>query len=207
VRSSVDQFASWSRCVGLVLTLLGSATGCQPLDENAALGGPSADEPDGTGAGLESSDGTDIDDAEEVGDGCAAVRQQARNILDRTCGGCHGGGNPGARQGQPPFDTILDTDSLITKVSVTAKDPDTLQPSRFLVPGDPDHSRIYLRPLNREMPPPDVIGLPPMPRPSVSDLSVLRHWIKSCVPSTDMQGADADVADETESDAPNDTTN
>src|SRR5262249_12088896 len=86
------------------------------------------------------------------------------------------------------FDCVLDEERLVSMVSATAKDPDTHQPARFLTPGDPEHSRIYLRPLAGEMPPPDVIGLPPNPRPSVSDLSVLKHWIKSCIPQTVSSG-------------------
>ena len=75
---------------------------------------------------------------------------------------------------------------MVSMVSATAKDPQTKKPARFLVPGDPDHSRIYLRTLHGEMPPPDIIGLPANPRPSVSDLSVLRHWIESCVAPSDV---------------------
>jgi hypothetical protein len=203
VSSLVLQFAPFSRRLGAVFALLGGLTGCQPLDTAAALGDPSDGEAEGFGAGLEKPT-IELADGSTVADGCAAVSRQAHDILEQSCARCHGGGNPGARQGAPPFDCVLDTESLIAKVSVTAKDPDTSLPARFLVPGDPDHSRIYLRPLHGEMPPPDVVGLPPNPRPTVSDLSVLRHWIASCVSPTDMQAGDTDVADEGASDIPND---
>jgi len=204
--SSPVNFTSLSRRLGVLFALLSGLSGCQPIDTAAASGDPSSDDTEGSGAGLERSPGIELADGSKVNDGCAAVSRQAHDILERSCARCHGGASPGARQGAPPFDTVLDTDSLIGKVSVTAKDPDTQLPARFLVPGDPDHSRIYLRPFNREMPPPDVVGLPPNPRPSASDLSVLRHWIESCVRSTDMQDDDAGVADEGASDVPNDTT-
>lgn len=129
--------------------------------------------------------GIALPDGGLASNGCAATRAEAHAILERTCARCHGGGDSGARQGTPPFDCVLDPAQMTTMVSATAKDPITHAPARFLVPGDADSSRIYLRPLNGEMPPPDVIGLPPNPRPSVSDLSVLRHWIESCVDESD----------------------
>lgn len=129
----------------------------------------------------------ELADGRVASDSCEAVRLQAYEILDRTCAHCHSGDTPGARQGTPPFDCVLDEERMVTMVSSTAKDPDTKLPARFLVPGDADHSRIYLRPLHGEMPPPDVIGLPANPRPSVSDLSVLRQWIESCV-SAEVSG-------------------
>jgi hypothetical protein len=188
-------FVSSSRQLGMLFALL-SIAGCQPLDEGAARGEPWLGEPQ-TSA-LDTS-AIELPDGGTARDGCEATNIEARAILERTCARCHGGGGPGARQGAPPFDSVLDTTRLVTMVSATAKDTDTHKPARFLVPGDPDHSRIYLRPLNGEMPPPDVIGLPPNPRPSVSDLSVLRHWVESCVGPTDTQGDDAG---EPETDAP-----
>jgi hypothetical protein len=32
-----------------------------------------------------------------------------------------------------------------------------------------------------EMPPRDIVGLPPNPRPSISDVSVIQEWINHCV--------------------------
>src|SRR5437868_3100545 len=78
-------------------------------------------------------------------DPCVATTEQARGILTANCAGCHGGG-PGAMQGQPPFDCVLDFEKLKTKVSETVKDPqDPSKPMRFLIPGDPDRSRVYTR--------------------------------------------------------------
>jgi len=125
------------------------------------------------------------DDAGTTGDPCTATTADAMSVLRSACSGCHGGG-PGQDLGQPPFDYVLDVPKLLTAVSATVTDPTTGMPVRFLVPGDPDHSRIYVRMFTRQMPPGDVVGLPPNPsRPSVSDISVVRQWIAHCL------GADA----------------
>lgn len=182
------QSSLWSQAIGALL-LLGSASACQPLDEGAALGEPFTLDERGVGGGLELADGGLPQDA------CEQTAEQAREILERTCASCHGGASPGARQGSPPFDCVLDTDQLLTMTSATVIDQYTRQPARFLVAGDPDHSRIYVRIANQEMPPPDVVGLPPNPRPSTSDLSVLRHWIEQCVQDPDIWDEDAGVAD------------
>jgi hypothetical protein len=184
--SSFDRSLVSSRRFGFVIVLLGLA-GCQPLDSEAAFGEPYI--ADAKSSELEGV-GVELPDGGVASNGCAATRAEAHAILERACAHCHGGDNPGARQGTPPFDCVLDTTQLTTMVSATAKDPVTHEAARFLVPGDPERSRIYLRPLNGEMPPPDVIGLPANPRPSVSDLSVLRHWIESCVDESEDE-ADA----------------
>ena len=173
-------FAS-SRSLGILLLQLAA---CQPLDTGAALGEPYTNDAAAASAALDQP-ALDLGDGKQANNGCEAVQLQAFEILDRNCAHCHGGDTPGARQGTPPFDCVLEPERMSTMLSVTAKDPDTLQPARFLVPGDPGHSRIYQRTLHGEMPPPDVIGLPANPRPSVSDLSVLRHWIESCIPASD----------------------
>jgi len=129
-------------------------------------------------------------DAQETDDPCTATTFHATSILRSACSACHGGG-PGQNLGQPPFDYVLDVDKLLTAVSSTVKDPVTMQPVRFLVPGDPDHSRIYVRMFRREMPPGDIVGLPPNPnRPTVSDISVIRQWISHCLGSNASDGQD-----------------
>jgi hypothetical protein len=121
------------------------------------------------------------DDAGTTDEPCLATTNDAMNVLRSACSGCHGGG-PGQNLGQPPFDYVLDVPKLLTAVSETVTDPVTMKPVRFLVPGDPDHSRIYVRMFTRQMPPGDVVGLPPNPsRPSVSDISVMRQWIAHCL--------------------------
>ncbi|HTU58624.1 MAG TPA: hypothetical protein VMF89_09320 [Polyangiales bacterium] len=167
-----------------VFVLISCISACQPLDQGAALGAPYSHKVEDKGEQLGTPD-IELEDGQVASDACDAVRIQAYQILDRTCGNCHGGGAPGARQGTPPFDSVLDEERMLGMFSNTAKDPDTSKPSAFLVAGDPEHSRIYVRPMNGEMPPPDVVGLPKNPRPSASDMSILRHWIKSCIQVSD----------------------
>ncbi len=51
--------------------------------------------------------------------------------------------------------------------------------SRLLKPGDPAHSVVYARIANNEMPPNQ--DLIPVPRPTISELSVLQNWIYNCL--------------------------
>jgi hypothetical protein len=83
------------------------------------------------------------------------------------------------------FQSILDFPTLVTAVSNTQRDTDTGEPVRLLVPGDPDGSRIYQRIAGGEMPPRRDATLPSLPRPTVSDLSLIREWIESCLPQVD----------------------
>jgi hypothetical protein len=126
-------------------------------------------------------------DGETTDDACEAVSVRALDVLAANCAGCHGGG-PGQNLGQPPFNFVLDVAKLLTAVSGTVKDPSTMQPVRFLVPGDPDHSRLYVRMFRREMPPGDIVGLPNNPnRPTVSDVSLVRHWIAHCLGANEAE--------------------
>jgi hypothetical protein len=99
-------------------------------------------------------------------DACDATRSKARTILETNCAFCHEA--PG---NQANFDFILELDKLKTAVSSTGQ--------RFVVPGDPDQSRIYQRMSVGEMPP---AGR--MPRPSMADIEVIRQWIVSCFDGT-----------------------
>jgi hypothetical protein len=116
---------------------------------------------------------------------CDATRVQATTILTKYCAGCHGGRTPGERAGSPPFDFVLDPVKLTSTWTLN-----TTPPSLFVVPGDPDHSRLYLRARRGEMPPASETQLP---RPSISDLSVLNYWISNCLgkapPATTTTGA------------------
>ncbi len=109
-------------------------------------------------------------------------------MLSTYCARCHGGQTAGAHQGQPPFDFILDATRLKSAVSATVKDAVSGQPARFLLPGAPPRSRVYVRVAGGEMPPPDIVGLPPNPRPTISDLSVLYEWIAHCTGSDSAGG-------------------
>jgi hypothetical protein len=106
-------------------------------------------------------------------DPCDATRTQARAILIKNCADCHGGRTPGERAGNPPFDFVLDPVKMTTTFT-----QNTTPPMKFVAPGDPDHSRLYTRARLGEMPP---IAQMNLPRPTVSDLSVLHEWIANCL--------------------------
>ena len=82
----------------LLFALIGCLGGCQPLDSGAALGEPFKAETEGTSAAL-GKPTLELEDGSIADDACDAVRTQAYQILDRTCGNCHGGGAPGATPG------------------------------------------------------------------------------------------------------------
>ena len=157
------------------LLLLLPACFLQPLDDKAAKGDPNA------GPSLDTPP-IDLPNGDTTSDACMATTWNARDILSRYCGNCHGGGDDGARRGQPPFDYVLDFQRMTTARSATVPDPrDPSQGMVFMVPGDPEDSRVYQRIANDEMPPVLPVGLDPLPRPTISDLSVLYTFISSCM--------------------------
>jgi mono/diheme cytochrome c family protein len=111
---------------------------------------------------------------------CDATRAQANAILTKNCADCHGGRTPGERAGNPPFDFVLDPVKLTSTFT-----QNTTPPMKFVVPGDPDHSRLYVRARLGEMPPAAQMQLP---RPTVSDISVLHHWISYCLGASPPSG-------------------
>jgi hypothetical protein len=160
-----------------------ATSGCfQELDSRAGKGSaPVAAEKVGPTIVLETP-AIDLPDGTTTRDPCVLITSQATSILQANCAHCHGGGSPGARQGQPPFDCVLDFEKLKTMTSTSVRDPrDPSRGMRFLIPGDPDNSRLYVRIARAEMPPVPPLGLDPIPLPSVSDVSLLRTWISSCL--------------------------
>jgi len=147
-------------------------------------------------------------DLTESDDPCEATTMHTLVIFRRHCAQCHGGG-PGQTQGVPPFTHVLDLDILPTLRSASTPDPlappenqipgrDTFEGMRFVAPGDPAHSRIYLRIAGGEMPP-DLLTVgakhPPsddQSRPTASDLSVIHQWISHCVAEPDEGGGEGD---------------
>jgi hypothetical protein len=121
-------------------------------------------------------------------DSCVATTEQARAILERNCSGCHA---PPAAMGG--FRSILDFPVLVTLTSSTLRDPVTGDPVRLVIPGDPDGSRLYRRAAGGEMPPTRDASLPPLPRPTISDVSVLRQWIDECLPEVPTPPTRADA--------------
>src|SRR5215471_6183057 len=167
--------------LGLLVSTFAVAACLQPLDTTASSGSPITPPPQ-SDAGLSTvilrgaapfeffePDGA----IATSGDPCDATRAQARAILTRYCADCHGGRTPGERAGNPPFDFVLDTVKLSSTYTLN-----TTPPMLFVQPGDPQHSRLYVRLRHGEMPPPDQVQLP---RPTVSDVSVLHQWISKCV--------------------------
>jgi hypothetical protein len=161
----------------LSLLLCAALPACfQDLDENAAKGDPNAQ-----GPALDTPP-IDLPNGDTAPNGCAAVTWQATDMLRTYCGQCHGGQDAGARRGQPPFDYVLDFQRMASARSATVPDPrDPTQGMVFMVPGDPEDSRVYQRIYDNEMPPQLPVGLDPLPRPSVSDISVLYTFIASCM--------------------------
>jgi hypothetical protein len=184
--SSVSVF----RCSAVWLCLSASgALGCfyATLDHDeleAKAAGSSAEEiaslrPD-AGSGFTTALDTppiELTGGDTTRDSCVATTEQARAILERNCSGCHA---PPAAMGG--FRSILDFPVLVTQTSNTLVDPVTGEPVRLVIPGDPDGSRLYRRAAGNEMPPMRDASLPPLPRPTISDISVLRQWIESCLP-------------------------
>jgi hypothetical protein len=117
----------------------------------------------------------ELNDGGLASDSCVLTNDQVRAILTRSCASCHA--PPGGAGG---FRSILDWPTLITALSATATDPVSGNPVRLLVPGEPDQSRLYARLSRGEMPPRLDPALPQLPRPTISDVSVVREWITSC---------------------------
>jgi len=124
----------------------------------------------------------ELEDGTTTRDPCVATTRQAREILTKHCAECHA--PPGAAAG---FRSILDFPELITLRSATAKDPDTQEFVRLVIPGEPEKSRLYLRARNGEMPPTRPPTELQLPRLTTSDVSVLRTWIKSCLSTEVVQ--------------------
>jgi hypothetical protein len=111
-----------------------------------------------------------------VTDQCQAVEIQSQGLRSTYCAGCH---QSPANQGQ--FNFILNDSKLTTSFTSYPVDGGFW---RYVVPGDCDDSFIYYRiRLGQTIDPatnqPPALGMPPagLPRPAISDLSVLREWI------------------------------
>jgi hypothetical protein len=164
---------SWLLFAGSALVV----NGCiQPLDKSAGM---NAGVQNGSGATSDAGSGGPfpinletpplaLPDGTTTTDACVANRAWAMDILKTDCAGCHAAPND---VGLPPWDFVLDEEKLTTTV-------DTRTNLLFVAPGDPDHSRVYQRMENGEMPPPPNSSVgEQLPRPSLSDLSAIRQWI------------------------------
>jgi hypothetical protein len=178
--------------VGLSLFWTLQTSCLQELDPKAASA--TASSPDA--GGLQTSIGVPTigldpnDDTATTDDPCVKTANDAHHVLATYCAKCHDQG--ASSQGVPRFDFLLDDQALINNIWTVGGEQ-----RRFVVPGDPDHSWIYLRPLYGTMPPPSTdLRNPANPAPTLSDLSVLRDWIASCAGGPKMMPMpDAGMAD------------
>ena len=142
---------------------------------------PSCDSPDGDVPPLLSTPVIYLPDGSTTSDPCDDIELQSMTIRQTYCAACH---SPPASQGGLGF--ILDDQQLSSALSQTAVLADGA-PQRLLIPGDPYDSRLYQRVASglsgstAGMPPLALPGYPAIPRPSVSDLSVLYGWMFACV--------------------------
>jgi hypothetical protein len=122
--------------------------------------------------GLKANKLGDVTDSADPSGPCAKVTQDTADILKRKCVGCHEGAAnaPGA-----PLTFITDPKLLTTTPSSSKFGG---QP--YIKPGDPEASLIYMRavikkdmPLQSPLSPPTYL--------TVSESSVLRQWIVTCV--------------------------
>jgi hypothetical protein len=98
---------------------------------------------------------------------CTMTRSKARQVLRADCAGCHEKPN-----NQANFDFILDLDTLKAGIASTGQ--------KFVMGGDPLHSRIYVRMSAGEMPP---VGK--TPRPSAEDVKIVWDWLQNCFDDDD----------------------
>jgi hypothetical protein len=119
------------------------------------------------------------DESATTADPCEKTLRDKTDILTAYCARCHSG--PAAQaQGLPPWNFVLDDNRLISEQFTREQQP----PQRYVIPGDPMRSVLYVRAVVlRDMPPqPTDLGTPRNPAPTLSDASVLRDWIAHCLP-------------------------
>jgi len=178
------------RVLFLLMLALPVSAGClQKLDPNLAAGGavnlpapavtacPAGDgfachfevRTTTTPVGLTAdADGNVVDSGS---DPCAKVNQDALSLLTTKCVPCH-------TPSTPPLNFITDFERLIAAASPT---PSYAPNPRYVVPGKPEESLIYIRAaINKDMPLQNPLA--PSNGLTVSESSVLREWIASCVP-------------------------
>jgi hypothetical protein len=123
------------------------------------------------------------------GDGQEALHPSDRNpalngILVNRCAACHNIGP--ASSGATPFSFVLDPQQLVMTIWHRQQGD-----ARFVVPGNPDESQIFLRAaMKQDMPPmyDAAAGAKPLERLTFSEQSVLREWITSCLGTDPLNG-------------------
>jgi len=162
------------------------ATGCLHDFNDAAINGeapPPTDDLDGFPI--------ELDDGGTTTDVCAQNTAKVTDLLERACHVCHNG--PGAPNG---FGFIMDFNMLKTSRTFNSayKDVDGLN-FRYLTPGHPEHSFIYVRAASYPptMPPPQPPADISPYYPKTTDLSVLNYWITSCTFPDPLAGTTMDA--------------
>jgi len=146
--------------------------GCEPVDDGAAtrVKGWDGELTDNVLPG-DRDVFIDTDESMTVDDGCAKTDLDARKILQDSCASCHDAASPD--QDPTTFDFVLN----VTKMKTSMWTPTGGSPMRYITPGNPEASAIFLRVgIKRDMPPAD--GLPV----TLSGVSVLHYWIATCMP-------------------------
>jgi hypothetical protein len=189
-----------NRRFGCLILLVGSSVAAcnnlQPLDRGAATPQAAPDPNTTPTTAILASDrpiGLSIDDeTATTTDPCVKTTQDKTEILTTYCARCHSGPAEQA-QGLPPWNFVLDDNKLIHEQFTREQQP----PQRYVVPGDPSHSVLYMRvAVIGDMPPqPTDLGTPRNPAPTLSDFSVLRDWIEHCLPGSLPRGVSAGDGD------------
>src|SRR5262249_36781595 len=126
----------------------------------------------------------ELEDGGTTDDSCEVNEAQAMGILSLSCGACHG--TPGAPTAGFDFVTNLDMLKSRRVMNPAYVDPRDGLLFRFLTPGEPEHSYIFVRMRTATMPPKS--GIDPrlsVTYPTISDMSVIYTWIKSCAGEDD----------------------
>jgi len=103
--------------------------------------------------------------------GCDKTAFDGQAMLSFFCDGCH-------QQGAIPNLVGIDTAAM----SLVGREASSKYPGqKYIVVGSPETSLIYQRiVMSADMPPPTTLDAP-VPHPSISDMSVLRTWILTCM--------------------------
>lgn len=103
--------------------------------------------------------------------GCEKTAFDGQAMLSFFCDSCHSTGGLGNLVG-------IDTAAM----SLVGREASSKYPGqKYIVPGSPETSLIYERiVMSSDMPPPTTLDAP-VPHPSISDMSVLRQWILTCM--------------------------
>lgn len=187
----------WGRTLWLLPLCAPLAAGCfQPVDEGATKGTieqintpPPPTDPVTTTSVPDEPAGTLVDGTEvKEGSGCGVTDDQAMDILNTSCAGCHTGAQP--ISGVPQLDIM---DLAGTKLGLAVGQGFGGKNIRYLIPGEPDKSLIYFRMVQGSMPKPanDSSGIH-VRIPTPSDFSLLNAWIKMCIGKDPMPGVGTD---------------